>query len=144
MNKKKPSVQKILVVDDDRQIRQLICTLLGAVGYEPLEAQNAVKAIDVLEKQHIDLMLLDINMVGASGTDLIHALQRRRLTIPIIIVSGFVSALLAKQLRDLGVCTILAKPFNRIRLVEEVRRVLGPYVGSVAAPVPAEASGEAA
>lgn len=121
----KPSGRTVLIVDDDRQVRQLVIQLLGAVGYETLEAATAVKAIDVLEKQDVDLLLLDIHMVGATGTDLLNALKRRRLNIPTIVVSGFVCAVMAKKLRDMGVRGILAKPFDGARLVSEVHRTLG-------------------
>lgn len=126
MDKPTDDAKKILIVDDDRQVRDLMSTLLKAVNYEPLEASTAIRAIDVLEKQDVDLMLLDIHMVGAGGMDLIHALQRRRLMLPIIVVSGFVSKVIAKQLLELGVKRILAKPFDRVRLIEEIRVVLEP------------------
>ncbi len=118
------SQRRILIVDDDRQVRTLLSKILRAAGYHPLQAPSAVKAIDVLEKEEVGLMLLDIHMIGPSGIDLLEALQRRRLMLPIIVVSGFVSDVVAKQLLGLGVRGILAKPFEPLRLMEEIRRVV--------------------
>ena len=64
-------------------------------------------------------------MPGASGKDLLTVLQRRRLEVPIIIVSAYVSQDIAGQFAEKGVKGIVAKPFKKDRIEGEVRRVLG-------------------
>ena len=63
-------------------------------------------------------------MPGASGKDLLTVLQRRRLAVPIIIVSAYVSRDIAGQLAKKSVKSIVAKPFNKDRIEGEIRRVL--------------------
>ena len=64
-------------------------------------------------------------MPGASGMDLLTVLQRRRLQVPVIVVSAYVSQDIAGQLAEKGVRGIVAKPFKKERIEGEIRRVLG-------------------
>jgi DNA-binding NtrC family response regulator len=115
---------KILVVEDDKEVRDLMKELVARLGYAPLEAQNAKDALSHLEKERVDLMLLDLRMSGASGLDLLKLLNRREMQVPTIVVSAYVSPTTAKALLQLGVRGIVAKPFKVDRVLEEVEKVL--------------------
>ena len=115
---------KILVVEDDKEVRDLMKELVARLGYAPLEAQNAKDALSHLEKERVDLMLLDLRMSGASGLDLLKVLNRREMQVPTIVVSAYVSPTTAKALLQLGVRGIVAKPFKVDRVLEEVEKVL--------------------
>ena len=90
-----------------------------------LETGKANDALYFIERGRADLVLLDLNMPGASGKDLLTVLQRRRLEVPIIIVSAYVSRDIAVQVAQKGVKGIVAKPFKKDRIEGEIRRVLG-------------------
>ena len=77
-----------------------------------------------MERLRVDLVLLDIHMQGASGLDLLKVMRRRHLTIPTIIISGFVTETIAAQLAQFGVAGIVAKPFTPSRIMEEIGKVL--------------------
>ena len=115
---------RILVVDDDRDMRALLGKVVAELGCKPLEARSASKAVDLLEREQVDMMLLDIYMPGATGMDLLKALRKRRLMLPTVVVSGYVSSIVAKQLVELGVQDIVAKPFTVDRLFRQIRRAL--------------------
>ncbi len=118
-------VFQILVVDDDPDMREMLQLLVTNMGYNALEAGKAKDALQFIERGKADLVLLDLNMPGASGMDLLTVLQRRRLEVPIIIVSAYVSQDIAGQLAEKGVKGIVAKPFKKDRIEGEIRRVLG-------------------
>ena len=115
---------QILVVDDDRDMRALLGQMVAELGCRPLEARSASMAVDLLERERVDMMLLDLYMPGATGMDLLKALRKRRLMLPTVVVSGYVSSIVAKQLVELGVQDIVAKPFAIDRLLRQIRRVL--------------------
>ena len=115
---------RILVVDDDRDMRALLGKVVAELGCKPLEARSASRAVDLLEREQVDMMLLDIYMPGATGMDLLKALRKRRLMLPTVVVSGYVSSIVAKQLVELGVQDIVAKPFTVDRLFRQIRRAL--------------------
>ena len=115
---------QILVVDDDRDMRALLGQMVAELGCRPLEARSASMAVDLLERERVDMMLLDLYMPGATGMDLLKALRKRRLMLPTVVVSGYVSSIVARQLVELGVQDIVAKPFTVDRLFRQIRRAL--------------------
>ena len=115
---------KILVVEDDPDMQHMLRDLLTKSGYTPLPAQKAKEALEYIGKWHVDLMILDIHMPGASGVDLLRVLRRRNIQIPTVVVSGFISEELAAQLSRLDVQSMLAKPFNADRILGEIHKYL--------------------
>jgi len=82
---------RVLVVDDEAPIRNLLGEVLGRAGYEAVPAGDAARALDILSQGRIDLVLLDLHMPGpADGEDLLYLLRDRGDEVPIIIVSGYV------------------------------------------------------
>ena len=78
---------QILIVDDEPDIREVLIDTVTQMWAVALEASKATDAIVQIEKYRVDLMLLDIQMQGASGIDLVKLLRRRHLKIPVIIIS---------------------------------------------------------
>ena len=78
---------KILVVDDDREILNSTGIFLKAEGYEVLKAENGRSALDILEKEEISLMLLDIMMPDMDGISTLLKL-RETMNIPVILISA--------------------------------------------------------
>ena len=66
---------KILVVDDDKNIRFVLKEILEANGYVAFEAKNEKEALDAIEKEHIDLAVVDIMMPGVDGYELKNELR---------------------------------------------------------------------
>ena len=84
------SDKKILVVDDDPDIVEYVCTFLEDNGYEVSSADESLTAIDQLEKARYDLIIVDVLMPGRSGLDLIVTLRKdpRWADIPVVVLTG--------------------------------------------------------
>jgi DNA-binding NtrC family response regulator len=116
---------RILVVDDDENMRDLLKLMVTQVGCEAIEVDRAKDALDHIEKGHAHMMLLDLQMPGASGLDLLRSMRRHRVWVPTVVVSGFISPDAAKQLAQLGVQGMVAKPFTKERVLGEIQKVIG-------------------
>lgn len=78
----------ILVVEDDKELCGLFCKTLIKNGYNAISAQNASAALDVLEKEYIDLMISDVMMQGMSGFELVKAMRVGRMDMPILMITA--------------------------------------------------------
>ncbi|TGS19287.1 response regulator transcription factor [Mesorhizobium sp. M2E.F.Ca.ET.209.01.1.1] len=114
----------ILVVDDEPPIRKLLRVGLGSQGYTVSEAPNAKAAIDLVQAERPDLILLDLGLPGMTGLELLGKWRGDGLDIPVVILSsrtdeaGIVSAL------ELGADDYVTKPFGMNELVARIRVAL--------------------
>jgi DNA-binding response OmpR family regulator len=116
--------EKILVVDDERDVRGLLSDFLTEEGYRVILATNGAEAIDLAELENPEVILLDINMPGIDGIEVCKQLKAQEKTqfIPIIIItaledSGFIAYLE-------GADDFVSKPFNLVELTFRVRSML--------------------
>ena len=116
-------MKTILTVEDDKEVRDMIVEITESLGYEVLEAQNAREAIEMVQKNHIDLILLDINMPGARGNHFLKFIRSRKVRIPVIIVSGYLEKDILRQISELEVPAVLTKPLRVDRLQEELDKI---------------------
>ncbi len=116
---------KILIVDDEKPICDLIDINLTAAGYSCKSVQDGLKAIDLIDQEHFDLVLLDIMLPGVDGYDVMDYI--RPLKIPVIFITA------RHEVRDrvkglkLGAEDYLVKPFDVVELVARVEVVLRRY-----------------
>ncbi|RVD60468.1 response regulator transcription factor [Mesorhizobium sp. M2D.F.Ca.ET.185.01.1.1] len=114
----------ILVVDDEPPIRKLLRVGLGSQGYAVSEAPNAKAAIEHMQTERPDLILLDLGLPGMTGLELLGKWRSDGLDIPVVILSsrtdeaGIVSAL------ELGADDYVTKPFGMNELVARIRVAL--------------------
>jgi len=104
--------QTVLFVDDEVALVRLGEELLAQLGYEPVGFESSTKALECFraEPQRFDLVLSDEAMPAMTGTELVQQIRSIRAEIPIVLMSGYVSAALAARARELGVVEILGKP----------------------------------
>ena len=113
---------RILIVDDEKPICDLIDMNLSAAGYDCRSVQDGIAAIDLIEKEDFDLILLDIMLPGADGFDIMEYIKP--LKIPVIFITA------RSDVRDkvrglkLGAEDYLVKPFDVLELVARVEVVL--------------------
>ena len=100
---------RILVVDDEPQIRRIMRAVLVTKGYEVMEAESGEDALKLIRSECYDLMLLDINMPGISGIEVCREV-RRSSDIPIVIMSAGEES--RAKARDAGANDYLKKPFG--------------------------------
>ncbi len=112
---------RILVVDDERSMRELLAIVLRREGYEVLLAENGRMAIDTLERESVDLLISDIKMPDLSGVDVLRAAKRIDQDILGIMVTAFASTETAVEAMRLGACDYLSKPFDVDLLRMKVR-----------------------
>ena len=79
---------RILVVEDDKGIRALMEDALTDAGYEPILACNGLEALDVLDKKHIDLTILDIMMPKLDGYELLEQIRESGMDMPVLMVTA--------------------------------------------------------
>lgn len=116
---------KILVVEDEAPIRDLISINLQLVGYEVFTAEDGIIAKDFLEKQKVDLILLDVMIPGIDGFSLIEKIKKHN--IPVIFVTAKESVLDRVKGLRLGADDYIIKPFEKIELLARIEVVLRRY-----------------
>jgi two-component system response regulator PilR (NtrC family) len=112
---------RILVVDDERSMRELLAIVLRREGYEVLLAENGRAAIEALEREPVDLLISDIKMPDLSGVDVLRAAKRVDQDILGIMITAFASTDTAVEAMRLGACDYLSKPFDVDLLKMKVR-----------------------
>ncbi len=112
---------RILVVDDERSMRELLAIVLRREGYEVLLADNGRSAIDLLEREPVDLLISDIKMPDLSGVDVLRAAKKIDQDILGIMITAFASTETAVEAMRLGACDYLSKPFDIDLLKMKVR-----------------------
>jgi len=121
---------KILVVDDDEQIRNLLEEILTAEGYEVATADNGLTGMEWLNRELCDLAIIDIIMPEKEGAELIHELHRQQPVLKIIAISGggvHVDADHALNVaKILGASHTLNKPFTKSDILPLVHDLIGP------------------
>ena len=115
---------RILVVDDDKNTRLFMSALLGGAGYTVLLAEDGARALDVMDREHVDLVVLDVMMPNMDGYELTSALRECNPSLPILMVS-------AKQLPEdkrrgflVGTDDYMTKPVDDEELLLRVKALL--------------------
>ncbi|MBQ9807718.1 MAG: response regulator transcription factor [Ruminococcus sp.] len=78
----------ILVLEDDRDLRELFCRTLSKNDYSPIGAENAAAALDILDREYIDLIISDVMMPGMNGFEFIREIRDAGMTIPVLIITA--------------------------------------------------------
>lgn len=113
---------KILIVDDEKAICDLIDMNLTAAGYSCKTVQDGLKALDLIEQEQYDLILLDIMLPGADGYDIMEYI--RPLKIPVIFITAKHEVKDRVKGLKLGAEDYLVKPFDVVELIARVEVVL--------------------
>ena len=120
------SSRKILVVDDDPTMVKLINVNLKLNNYSVVEATSGEQALDAMEAETVDLVVLDIMMPGVDGWEVLKRIRSRRETeeMPVILVTAKTQDSDVIRGWELGADEYVIKPFNPLLLVEVIRMVL--------------------
>ena len=108
--------KKVLLVEDDDLLRQSLCGLVGALGYEAVPAGSGEEALRRCLGDKIDLVLTDYRLVAMDGIDLILTLRKWGVNVPCILISGYLSEEARQRAREIRVTEILRKPGELARL----------------------------
>ncbi len=116
---------RILVVDDEASIRELLSKTLALAEYEVDTAPDGRAAVERLRLGHYDLLIADLKMPGLDGLSLIREAKRLNVELPVIIITGFSTESSAIEAVNLGVAGYLTKPFRVPQVLAAAARALG-------------------
>lgn len=115
---KQPST--ILAVDDEAPILDVICSVLSRLGHTVTTANSGEEAVAILDAAPVDLIISDINMAGVGGIELLQAIRRKDLDLPVILMTGSPDVDSAIRCVELGAHRYLRKPFGCAELKNAV------------------------
>ena len=115
---------RVLIVDDDEAVLTMLGKVMKSSGIEADVARCGTEAIELAGRGHYDLMLLDVNMPGMDGFEVVQTLRGRGIRLPIIIVSGRKEDYDALYGLDIGADDYLTKPFNPVTLGAKVKALI--------------------
>lgn len=111
---------RILVVDDQADVRAMISMLLRVNHFEVTEAENAANALRVFETTTFDAVIVDIFLGDECGLDLVSAMRERAPQLPVVAVSGMATVDAVSRPSDLADVVCLQKPFRPAELLRAV------------------------
>ena len=114
----------ILVVEDDAGTRKLLCALLKSDGYNVLSAQDGAEALEVLDKNHVDLLVIDVMMPRMDGYTLTEQLRGGGSTLPMLMLSAKDGAADVRHGFVVGIDDYMKKPFDVEELFLRIRALL--------------------
>ncbi len=115
------ALPRVLVVDDERSMRELLAIVLKREGYEVLLAENGRMAVEALNRGSVDVLISDIKMPDMSGVEVLRAAKQADPDILGIMITAFASTDTAVEAMRLGACDYLSKPFDIDLLKMKVR-----------------------
>lgn len=121
-------LNKVLVVDDTKNIRNLLTTCLELNGYTVLTARNGVEAIELIEKEPFDLAFIDVKMPELSGTEVLRRLRSMGLTYPVVMMTAYSTVKNAVECTKLGAIAYLQKPFKVDKVNDIINLVNGAKI----------------
>ncbi len=121
-------MKKILIVDDEAPIRFAASLIVRRAGYEALEASNGCEALDIIKAganngSPVDLLLLDLNMPGRTGQELMTELMQVENSPQIVIITGTIDRAELERVGKHKCCGILSKPFRAEKLLQVIAEV---------------------
>jgi DNA-binding response OmpR family regulator len=111
--------RRVIIVEDETALRQVIARNLSRRGHIVLEAASAAEALDILREERPDLMLLDINLPDRTGWDVLRELRGRQIEIPTVVISAV--RISPNRLAEFRPLAYLPKPFPLDALLRLVK-----------------------
>ena len=115
-------MNKLLVVDDEQGIRQLLTLVFTRAGYAVRSAENGRRALELIEEEPADIIVSDIRMPDMNGIELLRAARTLTPRVAVVMMSAFATLDVAHEAYKLGAENVVQKPFDVEELKEIVRR----------------------
>ncbi len=133
---------RVLVVEDDPNLREALVDTLELAGATVLDADSAEQALAILPREYVDMVVSDVNMGGMDGHELLQALRRQYPQLPVLLVTAYGSIARSVEAMRAGAVDYLVKPFKPQLLIETVARYVGKAVIDDEQPVAVEPSSQ--
>lgn len=124
----------VLIIEDDAAMRRLLRDVLERAGHRVVERCDGTDLPEIVEHEVFDAVVLDKEMPGASGLDLLSFLRRRRPAVPVIFVTAFGGAAVAEEAARRGAFSYLEKPFRISAVLQTLETVPMLRAGRRAGP----------
>jgi CheY-like chemotaxis protein len=121
---------RVLVVDDEAGVRDVLRDLLGGEGYTVLDAPDGRAGLALCETEPVDLVLSDVSMPGMSGWEVAEACHARFPNVPVGLITGWGDRLDANEMARHGVRFVVAKPFEAAEVLHRVGDALAAGDGA--------------
>lgn len=115
---------RILLVDDEGMIRQLMAGVLEGQGFRVFQAEDGKSAIKAFSENPVDLVILDMIMPGMKGEEVLKALRTISPGVKVVVSSGFMSEEQRDRLKEFGIEDFLDKPYREEDVLFSIRRIL--------------------
>jgi CheY-like chemotaxis protein len=115
---------RILVIDDEETVREMICTMLRHAGYEVHEAPDGTQGVALYKRDPVDLVIVDIEMPGKGGLEVIREIREECPEAPFIAITGYNPQRLDDAL-ELGAAHTFRKPFAMAAFLQALESLLG-------------------
>jgi len=116
--------KKILVVDDEKNLREVLRIELTAAGAEVTEAENGIQALERIEREEFDVMLLDLNMPVLGGIDVLKKMKPFELSVEVVVLTAHATVSTAVDAMKLGAYDFLTKPFHLEELIQVIDKAV--------------------
>ncbi len=129
-------MKKILVIDDEIQLRELLRKVLLAEGFDVVAAPLAAQGLERVFQEPFDLVLLDLKLTDEPGMSVLKKIRASNAKIPVVIYSGTLTAEIEKEAKAAGATEVLAKGVGIAPLTAQIKKILnaGDRLGSDARP----------
>ena len=118
--------QKILVVDDDDSIRDIVSKMLCRLGFEVSSADSAESGLALFLKNKFDLVITDFSMSGMDGINLAYSIKEKSPSTQVILMTGHEKEAILSRIKDTAVDQTLFKPFTLVEMDVTVQGLLHP------------------
>ena len=115
-------MRRVLIVDDEQNLRHMLQTLLKREGYEPVGVPSVESALKELSDRPYDIVITDLRMPGQSGLDLVDEIRRRNLGATVVVMTAYGSRDIAIEAMKHGAYDYISKPFEADEIVLLLRK----------------------
>ncbi|MES0349422.1 MAG: sigma-54 dependent transcriptional regulator [Desulfobacteria bacterium] len=120
-------METILIVDDEKNYLVVLSSFLSGEGYEPITADNAQQALDIVESTDLDLVLTDMKMPSMDGTELLKRIKGKSPDLPVVMMTAYGTVEKAVEAMQLGAFNFILKPFQNETLKQIIRNAVSTY-----------------
>jgi len=120
-------METILIVDDEKNYLVVLSSFLSGEGYEPITADNAQQALDIVENTDLDLVLTDMKMPSMDGIELLKRIKENSPDLPVVMMTAYGTVEKAVEAMQLGAFNFVLKPFQNETLKQIIRNAVSTY-----------------
>jgi len=120
MPSKEKEAVSVLVVDDQEAVRDACRQVVQLLGYRALVAESGAKALEIMDREHVDIVIADVKMMGTGGTEILQEMKNRNPRVEIAVMTTSARVSNAVEALKLGASEYIVKPFS----TEEIRVVI--------------------